>query len=90
MNSDPQAGIGGFLRSRTGLVLLGFLAIAAYFLITEHTAHFFGALPFLLLLCCPLMMLFMHGDHGGRAGPSDEHVSHSGGPSTGGRTDEHQ
>ena len=32
-----------------------FGAIAAYFLLTEHRAHFFGALPFLLLLAYPLM-----------------------------------
>ena len=84
MDQDPRAAIGGFLRSRTGLVLLGFLAIAGFFLITEHTAHFFGALPFLLLLACPLMMLFMHGGHGGHGGQSDEHAGHSGGQSTGG------
>jgi hypothetical protein len=89
MNPDPPAGIGSFLRSRTGLVLLGFLAIAGFFLITEHTAHFFGALPFLLLLCCPLMMLFMHGGHGSHGAQSDEHASHSSGSSTGGRPDEH-
>jgi Protein of unknown function (DUF2933) len=85
MNPDQQTGIGGFLRSRTGLVLLGFLAIGAYFLITEHTAHFFGALPSLLLLCCVLMMVFMHGGgHGSHGGQSDEHTGHSGGQSTGG------
>jgi hypothetical protein len=39
-----------FLRSRTGLVLLCFLTIAAFFLIVEHTAHFFGVLPFALVL----------------------------------------
>jgi hypothetical protein len=55
----------GRLWSRTSLALLGFLAIAAFFLITEHTAHFFGILPFLLLLACPLLHLFMHGKHGG-------------------------
>jgi len=33
-----------FLRSRTGVVLLAFVAIAAFFLITEHTAHVFGVL----------------------------------------------
>jgi len=48
-----------------GLALLGFLAIAAFFLFTEHRAHFFGILPFLLLLLCPLLHLFMHGKHGG-------------------------
>jgi len=42
-----------------------FLAIALAFLTLEHRAHFFGALPFLLLLACPLMHLFMHHGHGG-------------------------
>jgi hypothetical protein len=51
-------------RSRSGIVPLGFLAVAAFFLLTEHTAHVFGALPWLLLLACPLMHLFMHGGHG--------------------------
>lgn len=39
--------------------------IILFFLLTEHRAHFFGALPYLLLLSCPLMHLFMHHDHGG-------------------------
>jgi len=56
-----------FLRSRVGLVLLCFLAIAAFFLIVEHTAHFFGVLPFALLLLCPLLHLFMHHGHGGHS-----------------------
>jgi hypothetical protein len=63
---DPGApGTGApWWRSRSGIVLLGFLAVAAFFLLTEHTAHVFGALPWLLLLACPLMHLFMHGGHG--------------------------
>src|SRR5581483_5504246 len=32
----------------------GFLAIAAFFLLTEHRAHVLGWLPFLILLACPL------------------------------------
>jgi uncharacterized membrane protein len=52
--------------STTGIVTLGFLGVAGYFLITEHTAHVFGVLPWLLLAACPLMHLFMHhGHHGG-------------------------
>ena len=52
-------------RTRGGLVLCGFLLIAGFYLLTEHTAHAFGALPLLLLLACPLMHLFMHRGHGG-------------------------
>lgn len=51
-------------RSPGAWVLLGFLAIAGFFLVTEHTAHVFGALPYLLLLACPLLHTFMHRGHG--------------------------
>lgn len=63
----------GWCPSRTTLALLAFVAIAGFFLLTEHTAHVFGALPFLLILACPLMHLFMHGGHGGHEQPHDEH-----------------
>lgn len=55
-------------RTRSGLVLCGFLLVAGFYLVTEHTAHFFGALPYLLILACPLMHLFMHHGHGGHGG----------------------
>lgn len=69
MNHDQHAEPGKivpprFWQSRYALGLLVFGAIAAYFLLSEHRAHFFGALPFLLLLACPLMHVFMHGGHG--------------------------
>lgn len=55
----------GFWASRyaIGLVVIG--GVAAYFLLTEHLAHVIWALPYLLLLACPLMHVFMHGRHGG-------------------------
>lgn len=49
-------------RYAIGLIVIG--AVAGYFLLTEHRAHLFGALPFLLLLACPLMHVFMHHGHG--------------------------
>lgn len=52
-------------RTRGGGVVLGFLAVGAFYLLTEHTAHLLGALPYLLLVACPLMHLFMHHGHGG-------------------------
>ena len=48
------------MRKRGKIVLIGFLLVAGFFLITEHTAHFLGVLPYLILLACPLMHLFMH------------------------------
>ena len=50
---------------RTRWVLIGFMAAAGFFLLAEHRAHLFGALPYLLFLACPLMHLFHHhGAHG--------------------------
>lgn len=59
---------GGFLTSKAGLVLLGFVVVAGALLFTEHRAHVFGILIWLPLLLCPLMHLFMHGGHGGHGG----------------------
>jgi len=58
-------------RSRSGMVLLAFLAVGGFFLVTEHTAHVFGFLPYLLLLLCPLLHLF-HGRRGGGHGGHDD------------------
>ncbi|RKQ95387.1 hypothetical protein C7446_3290 [Kushneria sinocarnis] len=49
---------------RFWLTLAGFAFIALFFLWQEHRAHLLGALPWLLLLACPLMHVFMHGGHG--------------------------
>jgi hypothetical protein len=43
------------------------LAVAAFYLWTEHRAHLLGALPYIILLACPAMHLFMHHGHGGHA-----------------------
>ena len=68
----------GFFQYKSRLVLVGFLAISAFFLLTEHTAPVFGALPFILLLACPLLHLFIHGGHGSPAGGGESHGSHGG------------
>ena len=60
-----------FWRSRYAVGLLVFGAVATYFLLSEHRAHFIGALPFLLLLACPFMHIFMHHGHDGH-GKDDE------------------
>jgi hypothetical protein len=64
---------GGFFRSRTGIALLVLLAIAGYFLWTEHQAHVISALPWILLAACPLLHVFMHrGGHGGHHGSGQD------------------
>ena len=70
-HQDQQGGARRGLSSKW--VLIGFLAIAAYFLISEHRAHFIQFLPFVLLLACPLLHMFHgHGDHGGGGGREGE------------------
>jgi hypothetical protein len=75
MNHDhrhqPDGGNG--MKSKAKWVFIGFAVIAAYFLILEHKAHLSGYLqywPFLLVLACPLLHLFMHGGHGGHGDDS--------------------
>ena len=64
-----------WFRSRSGLVFLAFLGIAAFFIITEHAAHVLGILPYLLLLACPLL----HWLHGGHRGGHGKHGTNGGG-----------
>ena len=71
---DPEPKAFWSSRYAIGLLVMG--AVATYFLLSEHRAHFFGALPFLLLLACPLMHVFMHGGHGGHGG-GDVHDSNT-------------
>ena len=51
------------LRKISRYVFFGFVAVAAYFVITEHRAHVIPFLPFLLLAACLLMHIFMHRGH---------------------------
>jgi hypothetical protein len=68
MNHDH--GQDGKPSSTWKFVFIGFALVAGFFLVTEHRAHLFGILPYLLLAACPLMHFFGHG-HGG-------HGSHTG------------
>lgn len=75
MKQDEHANCGAHCAPRGyNWIAVAFMAIAAFFLFTEHRAHLLGALPFLLLLACPLMHLFMHHGHGahGRHGDNAE------------------
>lgn len=76
--ADDSAGSGFSARLPVGLIariaFWVFAGVAAYFLWTEHRAHLSRALPWTLLLLCPLMHLFMHHGHGNppRSGARDE------------------
>lgn len=56
---------------RTALAVTGFLLVAGFFLTTEHRAHLFGLWPFLLILACPLLHIFLHRGHGGHGSDHD-------------------
>jgi hypothetical protein len=51
----------------------GAILIMTYFLLTEHRAHVIQFLPYLFLIACPLMHIFMHRGHNHHSG----HESHS-------------
>lgn len=70
-----ETGSRRFWTSKTGLVTIAFLFIAAFFLLTEHRAHTLGALPFLLLLACVPLHMFMHRGHRGHGGHG-RHTEH--------------
>jgi len=65
-----------FWTSRAFLVFLGFAAIALVLMWEEHRAHILGFIPYLFILACPLMHIFMHGGHG-----HGGHHNHGRGPS---------
>lgn len=58
--------------------------IVLFFVLREHWEHVAGKWPYLLLLACPVIHVFMHGKHG-HAGqknmpstpsPADPHAGH--------------
>lgn len=51
-------------RTPTSVTVLGFALVVAFFVLREHWGHVLGFAPYLLLLACPLMHLFMHRGHG--------------------------
>ena len=67
MATEQISRFGGWILSRSGLICFGFLAIAGFFLWTEHRAHLLGILPYLLLLLCPILHL-LHGGHASHGG----------------------
>ena len=65
---DPTDHNGNTWSSRARWAFAGFAIIGAFFLVAEHRAHVLPFLPWLILLACPLMHIFMHGGHGGHGG----------------------
>jgi hypothetical protein len=66
------------ILSGSRLAFLALVLAGGYFLWAEHQAHLLAALPFLILLLCPLLHVFMHGGHGGhrKSGGTADHEPH--------------
>ena len=62
---------GGWLNSRRVIILCATVGIMGAVFLTGHSNHLIAVLPYLLLLACPFMHLFMHRGHGhnGKDGP---------------------
>jgi hypothetical protein len=94
MNGSSIEPVRPWFRSASGWAWIGFAAIAAFYLFTEHRAHLLGALPFAIFLLCPLLHVFHHRGHGGHEGHESQgpaegsdpgrataaHHHHDGGP----------
>jgi hypothetical protein len=81
MNPDHPQGERppSFWQSRRGAGCLVLAAVAGWFLWQEHRAHLLGALPYLIVLACPLMHVFMHRGHGHHG---HHHAAEGGRPGT--------
>lgn len=52
-----------FSRSTwAAIAIIGVIGLV--FLLRNHTTHVFSLIPYLILLACPFMHLFMHKNHG--------------------------
>ena len=55
----------GGLFSKTHWIVVAIIGFAGLvFLLRNHTSHVFVLLPYLILLACPLLHIFMHRGHG--------------------------
>ena len=59
-----------FWASTRGFAALVLIGSVTYFLLIEHRQHFYEYVPYLILLACVFMHLFMHHGHSGHHGES--------------------
>lgn len=61
--SRDDHGVKGWLLSRTGFATACVVLILGFLIYEGHGTHLLGLTPYLLILACPLMHIFMHGGH---------------------------
>ena len=68
-----MSAVRAFLGSKLGLVVCLAVAALGAYLLWSHTGHVLSALPYVILLACPLLHLFghrhRHAHHGDRTSP---------------------
>ncbi|HEX9878371.1 MAG TPA: DUF2933 domain-containing protein [Gammaproteobacteria bacterium] len=62
-----------FWTTPSGWAAILLMGGAGYLLLSEHQAHVIAALPWLILLACPLLHVFMHRGHGHGGGDGKRH-----------------
>jgi hypothetical protein len=69
-----MSNIKAFLGSTTGLAFCAALAALRIYLLVYHLDHALLAVPYLVLLACPLMHLMHRGHHGhqGKSPPQQD------------------
>jgi hypothetical protein len=69
--SAHHSSLQDWLFSRTGIATCVAVTVLGFLIYTGHTAHLLGFVPYLLVLACPLMHIFMHGGHHGHHRETD-------------------
>ncbi len=75
MQDNEPVGVPSASLARWKVAALMIIVIVAAYVLREHWGHLLGWSPYLLLLACPLMHLFMHhGDHSQHGSRDDKHA----------------
>ncbi len=68
---NHEHGLRDWLCSRTGIATLVAVAVLGFLIYEGHGMHLLGLLPYLLILSCPLIHIFMHGWHHHHSGDDE-------------------
>jgi hypothetical protein len=78
-HGTPDRSVVKWYKSPVGVALLVLAVGLGYYLWVYHSQHVLAFLPFIFILACPLMHLFMHHDHGRQHQPEAAQSTSGGG-----------
>ena len=70
--SNPMA---SHLATPRNLLFFAVVTAIAVYVLWDHGGHVLSALPYLLILACPVMHLFMHHGHGHGSQQGHDHAN---------------